>query len=144
MTPDRLYELAGQPEKAKDPIWDPANLETTKKQRYEAMIELMKSRTREEWMALIDPLGTPTVRMAHFSDVAEDEQAWANGYVEHVTYPTGNTDVVPATPLDMSGMERPKTQITRRVGQDTAKVLSELGYTQAEIEKMAAEGSVIC
>ena len=144
VTPAQLYKFAGQPEKMQDPIWDPAKLEETKKERYQAIAELMRSRTLPEWMASIEPLGTPTVRMSHFADLAEDEQAWANGYVEHVLYPNGNADVVPATPLDMSCMERPKTQATRRLGQNTEKVLAELGYTAEEIEKMAAAGSVIC
>lgn len=144
VTPERLFELAGEPEKAKDPMWDPANLANTKKERYQAMVELVKTKSLNEWLALIDPLGTPTVRLAHFGDVAKDEQAWANGFVENVTYPNGMVDVVPAIPLHMSGMERPQTQVTRRLGQDTARVLSELGYTQEEIEKMSADGAVLC
>lgn len=144
VTPATLYGLVGQPEKAQEPIWDPARLGETRKKRYLAMVELMASRTLEEWMAMIDPLGTPSVRLAHFADVSEDEQAWANGYVEHITYPNGNTDVIPSTPLDMSGLERPKTQTTRRVGQDTARVLEEIGYTREQIEKMVADGAVIC
>ena len=135
--------MCGRPELMDDPVWDPNNLENTGKERWTIMRDLMLTKTSDEWMKLFDPLGTPTVRMAHFADVSEDEQAWANGYVEHVEYANGNTDVVPTIPLDMEGLERGKTQPTRRLGQDTAKVLTELGYTREQIEAFAAAGTVI-
>ena len=94
-------------------------------------------------MALLDPYGTPTVRMAKFADVSEDEQAWANNFVERVEYPTGNANVIPTAPITMSDVQLEGTQITRRLGQDTEKVLTELGYTPEQIDTMAADGVVI-
>lgn len=140
---ETLFKIAGKEELLDDPIWKPENAATTKKERYDVIKALMLTKTREEWMAIIDPLGTPTVRLAHFADLCEDEQAWVNGYVERVEYPTGNADIVPSIPLDMECLERGKTQKTRRLGQDTVKVLSELGYTQEQIQQLAADGAII-
>ena len=143
ITPAKLGEMCGRPEVMKDPIWDPANLSNTRKERWSVMQEMMLTKTSDEWMKLFEPLGTPTVRMAHFADVSEDEQAWANGYVEKVEYANGNADVVPSIPLDMECLERGKTQPTRRLGQDTARVLSELGYTDEQVAALAADGVII-
>lgn len=143
IAPETLFKLSGKPELMNDPIWDPKNMPFTKKERWTLMQDVILTKTSDEWMKLFDPLGTPTVKMAHFADVSEDEQAWVNGYVERVEYANGNSDVVPSIPLDMEDLERGKTQPTRRLGQDTAKVLAELGYTQEQAEQLAAEGVVI-
>lgn len=143
LTPDVILGIAGMEEVKKDPMWLPENWGNTVKARYDAMSAAFMTKTREEWMALLDPYGTPTVRMAKFADVSEDEQAWANNFVERVEYPTGNANVIPTAPITMSDVQLEGTQITRRLGQDTEKVLSELGYTPEQIDTMAADGVVI-
>ena len=138
-----VIEAAGMEDVKNDPMWLPENAEATKKARYLAMKAAFLTKTREEWMEFLSAYDTPSVRLAKFADVSEDEQAWANNFVERVEYPTGNSNVIPTAPIKMSDLELRGTQITRRLGQDTEKVLSELGYTPEQIEKMAADGIVI-
>ena len=142
MTPGKLFEITGNTELLKDPIWKDENAITEAKARYEVMKALFITKTREEWMTLLDPYDTTAVRMAHFADVSEDEQAWANGFVEKVAYPN-YTHVVPTAPFDMEDMKANPTEPNRRIGQDTQKVLEELGYTQEQIDKLSQEGAVI-
>lgn len=141
-----LFEAAGKPELMDDPAWLPENLAASKKQRYETLKALFLTKTRDEWMELLTPLDTPTVRMPHFADVSEDPQAWANRYLEKVTYPTGFTHAIPTCPIEMECMEDEPivTQVTRCVGHDTATILQELGYTQEQIDQMAENEIVRC
>lgn len=141
-----LFDVAGKPELMNDPAWLPENLATSKKQRYETVKALILSKTSDEWMALLTPLDTPTVKMPHFADVSEDPQAWANRYLEKVTYPTGFTHAIPTCPIEMECMkdEPIVTQVTRCVGQDTASVMKELGYSEAQIQKMTDDGIILC
>ena len=77
-----------------------------------------------------------------FADVSEDPQAWANNYLEHVEFANGNVDVMPTSPIEMQSVGQLKTVPSHTVGEDTKAVLADLGYDQATIEKMYAEGAV--
>lgn len=143
ISPQELFTAAGRPEILQDPLWLPENFSTSKKQRYDTIRDLMLTKTVDQWMELLDPLDTPTVRMAHFADVSEDPQAWANGYLERVEYVTGNTNVLPTCPIEMDCVGTVVTQPTRRLGQDTAAVLEELGYTREQIDTLIRDGAVI-
>ena len=50
--------------------------------------------------------------------------------------PNGSTYIVPNTPVRFSGVEQTQTRHAGGVGSDTRQVLSDLGYTPAEIEDM--------
>ena len=82
------------------------------------------------------------VRLAHFKDVSEDPQAWANGYFEHVTYATGRTDVMPTSPIEMASIGPIKTKIAPEIGHDTDAILASLGYTAEQIAEMRAAGAI--
>jgi len=142
LTPETLLKIGGMEAALEDPIWKPENARKESEARYAVMKALFMTKTADEWMELIEPYGTPTVKMAHFADIAEDEQAWANGYVEKVEYPN-YTHVVPTVPIEMECLELEKTEVNRRLGADTQKVLEELGYTQEQIDKLSQEGAVI-
>jgi len=109
------------------------------------MRSVLLTKTSDEWMELLTPLDTPTVKMPHFADVSEDPQAWANRYLEKVTYPTGFTHTIPTSPIEMECFDEPiVTQVTRCVGQDTKIILQELGYSETQIQKMMDDGVVLC
>ena len=81
--------------------------------------------------------------MAHFSDISEDPQAWANGFVENVTFPSGNTDVMPSSPIEMNSADVPPTAPAYGVGAHTEEILQSLGYTQEEIRQMLESGAAV-
>ena len=80
--------------------------------------------------------------MNHFSDVTTDEQAWANGYLEHMECPNGETVTMPASPIKMNSVGTVVTKPAPAVGTHTASVLAELGYSAEEIAAMDASGAV--
>ena len=85
----------------------------------------------------------PIVPMNHFSDISEDPQAWANGFVEHVAFPSGNTDVMPSSPIEMNSADVPPTVPAFGVGAHTEEILQDLGYTQEEIRQMIESGAAV-
>ena len=99
------------------------------------------TKTAEEWIRLGNAEDVPIVRMNHFSDISEDPQAWANGFVEHVTFPNGNTDVMPTSPIEMDSANTPPTVPPPGVGAHTTEVLQSLGYTEAQIRQMMESGA---
>ena len=97
----------------------------------------------EEWIRLGNAEDVPIVRMNHFSDISEDPQAWANGFVEHVTFPSGNTDVMPTSPIEMDSADTPPTVPPPAVGAHTAEILRSLGYTDEQIQRMLDAGAAV-
>lgn len=106
--------------------------------------ECFKMKPLQEWMDLLEPYDTPTGPLLHFSEVSKDPQAWENDFIREVTYPTGYTHRVPTSPFEMEHMQIRELNTTKPVGQDTAKVLSELGYSDEQIQAMIAAGEVVC
>ena len=78
-------------------------------------------RALEQLLALTEEYDLPIMRMQHFSDVAEDPQAWANDYLEHVQFRSGNTDIMPSSPIEMESLGKLKTIPAPGSGADTSR-----------------------
>ena len=94
------------------------------------------------WLAELDRLDLAGVRMAKFSDVSKDEQAWANDYLEQIQFRDGATGIIPTSPLEMESIGKVSSTSAHKVGQDTVEILQDLGYTEAQISEMLASGAV--
>ena len=95
------------------------------------------------WLEKAKECDLPMVRMGHFSEISEDEQAWANGYLEHVTFANGHEGVMPASPIEMDSCTPPKTVPAPPNGTHPAQILAQLGYTPEQIEAMLASGAAV-
>lgn len=110
---------------------------------YEIFKKAFLNKTAEEWLRLADELDLPLVRMPHFKDVSADPQAWENGFLENVTFRSGNVDVMPTSPIEMASVPPATTKPAPYHGADTVEVLRKLGYTEKQIEAMLAAGVAI-
>ena len=138
-----IFKLLGREDLLNDERLKPANRFANRQYLLSCMIECMKEKTREQWMEALAPYDCVTVRLAHFSDPATDPQAIANDFVRKVEYPTGYTHNVPTTPFEMEQLEPLPLAPTKAVGQDTRKVLRELGYSEEQIEAMLEAGKIV-
>ena len=109
---------------------------------YNEFKEIFSKKTSYEWIQIADEADLPLTRMNHFADVAEDEQAWANGFLEHVEFESGNIDVMPSSPIEMDSVGELKTIPANKIGADTKEVLVGLGYTTEQIQKMSDIGAI--
>ena len=138
---EKVCQMTGLAHLLDDPEFAPTKRYGNRHIYYPMFKDAFKSQPSEYWTNLAKEMDLTLVRMHHFSDIAEDPQAWENGYVENVTFRSGNTDVMPASPIEMDSCTPPKTQPAPLVGADTAAVLAQLGYTEAQIEAMLASGA---
>ena len=79
-------------------------------------------------------------------EIIKDEQAWANGCLQKITYPSGER-VLTVPPIRMESIEAagPSPYIkSRGVGADTARIMKEHGYDDAEIAALTGSGSIYC
>ncbi len=139
----KICKMIGRPELMDDPMFQPANRWKNRQAIYDIFKAAFLSKPSTYWLEEAEKEDITFVRMAHFSDISEDPQAWANGYVEHVTFKSGNTDVMPASPIEMDSCTPPKTVPAPPNGAHTAQILAQLGYTQEQIEAMLASGAAV-
>lgn len=141
----RIFALLGLSQLLEDPRFatgaERARPENSKA-LYEAFCAAFMSKTSREWVAAAVEADVPLVRMNHFEEVNHDPQAWANGFLENVTFRSGEEMVMPNSPIRMASVGELKTVPAPTVGWDTAEVLASLGYTEEQIKAMADSGDI--
>lgn len=139
----KLCRAIGRPELAEDPRYaTDAERWENRQEYYQIFRDAFLTKTSDQWIKIADELDLPVMRMAHYSDIAQDEQAWANDYLEHVTFVNGNVDVMPSSPIEMDSVGQIKTKPAPSVGAHTQQLLAELGYTNDQIRQMYDAGAV--
>lgn len=140
----KLCEAIGRPDVATDPKYsDWKGRWDNRQEYYEIFRDAFLTKTSAEWVEIAKNLDFPLMRMGNFSDLPNDEQAWANGYLEHVTFANGRTEVMPRSPIEMDSVGELFTKPAPCVGAHTEEILKELGYGEEEISAMCADGSVV-
>ena len=99
-------------------------------------------KTRDEWFEIFAQHNVVAEKCAHLKDVSEDPQVLENGYLVPVTYRSGNTSLIPCSPISFSEYEMLKPDVVGAVGADTASVMREYGYTDEEIAALAEKKAV--
>jgi crotonobetainyl-CoA:carnitine CoA-transferase CaiB-like acyl-CoA transferase len=99
--------------------------------------ELMKQESAEVWLVRFDEVGVPASQVKRISEVMVDPQVEA--LRSFIPIPVdGYGDVkVPKLPLVMGNEDFSDLQAPPRLGQHTADVLKQLGYTDPQIEQLA-------
>ena len=103
-----------------------------------AVARIMRTRTREEWTVLLDAHGIPCSPVHTLGELAQHPQTQASDMILHYRNDQGRELNSVASPLRANG-ERPALRVRPpRLGQDTAAILSELGYSARELEELVA------
>ena len=102
-----------------------------------------KTKPRDEWVKLIGELNIVVGKIGHLSELATDEQAIANNFVQQVTFPSGKTVAMPTVPVEFSAYDTAsRYEPTGAIGRDTDEILAAVGYTREEITELKDKGSV--
>ena len=129
-----VLEMIGHPELLHDERF--ATIEArwkNKEEFYRIISEALLEKDAAEWLEMGKQNDIPMSPMNHFADISEDEQAWANNYVQHVNYSNGHTDVIASSPIEMDSVGELTTVPSHHIGEDTEEVLKSFGYTDEEI-----------
>ena len=139
-----MAEIFGIPEMAEDP--DLATISSMKKSGKEPALvakleQVIAGKDAAEWIEIFQAHDIPYETIHAIKDIVDDEQAWANGYLEHAEYPDSDT-VVPVPPVRLSEYGTKAYRIQGGVGADTDAVLEEAGYTAEEIKSLKGKNAV--
>jgi len=110
------------------------------------LVELVSGRLRErdtaEWHERLSAAGVPAAPVADVADVANAAQTQALGFLQPVEHAAIPGLQLPALPLSFEGTRATHASAPPAVGEHSAEVLAEVGYSGAEIAAMVRDGVI--
>ncbi|MBO7218310.1 MAG: CoA transferase, partial [Clostridia bacterium] len=86
----KVFSIIGREDMLCDPKINTAAARTQNaNELYHIIKDAILQKTSAEWLKFAREADIPIVKMQHYHDVSEDEQALANGYIQTVKYPSG-------------------------------------------------------
>ncbi len=109
----------------------------------DALIELIEERLRTErsatWLERLRAAGVPAAPVADIRDVAESPQTAALGILQRLEHPRIDDLTLPALPLSFDRERALHPSAPPAVGEHSAEILREAGYTDEEIAALARD-----
>jgi crotonobetainyl-CoA:carnitine CoA-transferase CaiB-like acyl-CoA transferase len=103
---------------------------------------LFEARTSAEWLKLLEKAGVPAGPVLDIQQMQADPQAQARGMIVETTHPTAGRVKAIGLPIKFSETPGGASRPAPLFGQHTREVLREHGFSDAEIDQMAATGAV--
>jgi crotonobetainyl-CoA:carnitine CoA-transferase CaiB-like acyl-CoA transferase len=103
--------------------------------------EMLKKYTQAELTAKLEQIGLPFAPIAKPWDLLDDPHLNASGGLLE-TKVNAKTIRVPALPLELEGKRLKKRSDPPAIGQHAEQLLSELGYSNADLKRLKDEGVV--
>jgi len=98
--------------------------------------------TTEEWVAFCDRVSIPCMPVMDLDDLPDDPHLQATGFFSTEEHPTEGRYRTVRRPVSYSGSEFRIRRHAPRLGQDTAEVLREAGFSDAEISEITGGAAV--
>jgi crotonobetainyl-CoA:carnitine CoA-transferase CaiB-like acyl-CoA transferase len=134
--------LVDRDDLAEDPRFADMATRRTNSQACVAELDaLFATRTFAEWKALLAKLDAPWAPVQSVSEVVEDPQVVANGYVGEVHLDDGQSYRLPAVPMQLDEQGPPMRRAPEH-GEHTEALLLELGYDWDRITTLAEQGVI--
>ncbi len=139
----RLLEALGAPELRDDPRFvNNAVRMRNLSQLTGALTPLFQRRTVAEWLHRLEESGVPAGPVLDIAQMHADPQALAREMIVETTHPTAGKVKAIGLPIKFSDTPGGVRKPAPLFGQHTREVLHELGFSDAEIDRMAELGAI--
>jgi crotonobetainyl-CoA:carnitine CoA-transferase CaiB-like acyl-CoA transferase len=134
-----FFDAIGRPELKTDPRFDSAASRTKNAKAYfEVQATCLGHKTTDEWVELFDKLDVPAARYNTIDDLMTDPHLKDVGFFREEEHPTEGKIRRSKLANIFSGGVRENETHAPLYGEHTREILTELGYSTADIDKMAA------
>ena len=138
-----MFKMIDRPELCEDPRFKTHEARLQYREEvYTVFRDAFLTKPSDYWVEMAGVMDLPLVRLNHYGDVSTDEQAWANGYLEKMTFRSGLEGIMPRSPLSFESLGPIDTVCAPLIGADTVAVLEEMGYSPEQIEEMKQSGAI--
>lgn len=139
-----MFDAIGRSDLRTDPRF------ADKKDRFENIGEMFRIRnaafaekTTAEWVEVLELADLPVMPMHTLDSVMDDPHLADTGLFEPVQHPTEGAITNLRNPIRFSSYEPKLKWPAPHIGQDSAAILRDIGYTDARIDALLASGAAI-
>lgn len=104
--------------------------------------ELFAERTTDEWMAILQEEDVPCTPVQDVETLVDDPHIETRDMVAEMEHPELGTFKSPANPVNFDSLETDEEGPPPRLGEHTDEVLADLGYDEAERERLQSDGVI--
>ena len=139
----RLAELLGHPDWATDDRFARNRDRVANRDLLDALIrDIMLTRSRADWIAILDPAGIPSGPINSVAEALESQQTAGRGIVATVEHAAAGIQRMVGIPFRMFGTPATIRRPPPTLGEHTAEVLrEELQLSDAAIAELAESGT---
>jgi crotonobetainyl-CoA:carnitine CoA-transferase CaiB-like acyl-CoA transferase len=140
----RITDVVGHPEWRDDPRFASGHARLQNRQALaECLNAAMAVQNRAHWEERLTAVGVPVGPVQSVGEALSHEQARAMDIVVEAATADGGRRPMIGLPLHFDGRNAAATTAAPRLGQHTAQVLAEAGFSAAEIEALVARRCVL-
>ena len=110
---------------------------------YSLVAETLATRTTAEWLVALDRADIPAMPMHTLDTLIDDPHLAAVGFFEMVEHPSEGRMRSMAVPGTWSKSQPAVERLAPRLGEHSAEILHEAGYSEAEIAALVADGATL-
>ena len=137
-------ELAGRPELAEDERFiDMATRLQNINQSYRVTGEIIATRDRADWLALLGETNVPMMVVNTLDDLIDDPHLVESGFWQEAEHPTEGRVRMSSPPMNFGRTPASIRAMAPRLGEHSQEILREAGLDQATIDSMLAAGEVV-
>ena len=102
------------------------NVSKNSKEIISILGEAILQKTADEWVEIFENNDVPCEKALLWEEILQDEQAWANNYLQQIHYATGNTRTLVNLPVSFASIKTGECKRGPLLGEDTIEILSNI------------------